>query len=327
MSEPGAPLHGVNVELKLRRYDWSRSADLPELMADAKREQAVIAISSEGGLFDYGSNDEVVANLQMLHGAALVVGSVTRADELTRNTHRSNGMSLKLRGYAAFGELAERAGWRDRARHRAADLRSGRARSGAPGQIGTPAHRALGRYRRPRTRAKLSRSIVRGALHGRRNSSPVASPSPRKPRSRRCAQPKTAGTAAIRRRLRSRTRKTASGEIVRSSCGAGKRSPRSSRASGRRSSSTGSSRSCGRSTPIALLCASPTSGTTIRTTGFALMGTRTGSSTSAGSCVGASHRSTICQSVRQIANFTGRHRDRGLRIIRDSPISACNPLR
>ena len=111
LSEPGAPLHGVNVDMKRRAYDWSRPGELPSLMAEATRDQAVIAVSSEGGLFDYGSDDEIVGNLKMLHDAELVVGSVTRADELMQKMHRSSKVPLKLRGHQAFSELAARAGW------------------------------------------------------------------------------------------------------------------------------------------------------------------------------------------------------------------------
>ncbi len=113
LSVPGAPLHGVEVEFRRLSYDWSRPADLAPVLAASRRENALVAASSEGGLFDYGSDEEIVGNLEMLREAALlVVGSVTRADEPMRTMQKNSTVRLQLRGLAAFGALADRAGWK-----------------------------------------------------------------------------------------------------------------------------------------------------------------------------------------------------------------------
>jgi hypothetical protein len=111
LSAPGAPLHGVQAELRRLPYDWSRPRALAPVLDTVREENALMAVSSEGGLFDYGSDEEIVGNLQMLYEALVVVGSVTRADEPMRSTRKFSTVRLQLRGLDAFGVLAARAGW------------------------------------------------------------------------------------------------------------------------------------------------------------------------------------------------------------------------
>ncbi|HEY4143262.1 MAG TPA: hypothetical protein VGM57_17735, partial [Pseudolabrys sp.] len=81
----GAPLAGLDISLNHRRYNWNEPAALKSLVGELVAAGAVIAASSEGGLFEYGSDAAVVANLVALRpGARLVAGSVTSADESQR---------------------------------------------------------------------------------------------------------------------------------------------------------------------------------------------------------------------------------------------------
>ena len=83
-------------------------------MISGNKISSVIAASSEGGLFDYGSDEAVAANLAALRdgGATLVAGSVTRADELTRCSLAGARFKLVPRGVEVFAVLAGGAGWR-----------------------------------------------------------------------------------------------------------------------------------------------------------------------------------------------------------------------
>ena len=63
-------------------------------------------------MFDYGSDADVVANLKMLADAHVVVGSVTRADELMQSMQRESTVPLVMRGHAAFAKLAAQSGWK-----------------------------------------------------------------------------------------------------------------------------------------------------------------------------------------------------------------------
>jgi hypothetical protein len=111
----GAPLSGLDVTLRHQRYDWDEPAPLARLVRELTSEAAVIAASSEGALFEYGSDEAIVANLQALRGdergAKLVVGSVTRADESRRQMIATTRFKLVPRGLEGFAPLVSRAGF------------------------------------------------------------------------------------------------------------------------------------------------------------------------------------------------------------------------
>ena len=110
----GAPLHGLEITFRYRPWSWrDDGATLSEALADARAFDAIMIASSEGGLFEYGTDPEIVATLNRLRDAELlaVVGSVTRADEPVRRLHRDGGVTIVPRGLEPFRRLVGRAGW------------------------------------------------------------------------------------------------------------------------------------------------------------------------------------------------------------------------
>jgi len=109
----GRPLAGLDMALVHRRYDWNETAALTEHLAALAKAGAVTAASSEGGLFEYGEDDAIVANLEALHagGVRLIAGSVTNDDKARRRMIRESGFNLKPRGVLRFRPLAARGGY------------------------------------------------------------------------------------------------------------------------------------------------------------------------------------------------------------------------
>jgi len=111
----GRPLHGLDVAWERRDYDWNDPAALVRLVGDLASAGGVIAASSEGGLFEYGSDEAIVANLAALRadgaGARLVAGSVTRNDATRRRVIAETKFKLIPRGLAGFTPLTTRAGF------------------------------------------------------------------------------------------------------------------------------------------------------------------------------------------------------------------------
>jgi hypothetical protein len=110
------PLSGLDATLDFVRYNWSEPAPLFALAGAMRARGAVVAIASEGALFEYGSDADILSNLRALHQSApegtLIVGSVTRNDKLTNGVHLENRIPVRPRGLRAFGALAAGAGWR-----------------------------------------------------------------------------------------------------------------------------------------------------------------------------------------------------------------------
>jgi hypothetical protein len=113
LSGSGGPLHGLNVGFQHHAYDWNDTAALSALLAGLAGQGTIIAASSEGGLFEYGTDDAIVANLTALAraGAAIVAGSVTSSSALRRRMIEQTRFRLFPRGLEGFAPLAERGGY------------------------------------------------------------------------------------------------------------------------------------------------------------------------------------------------------------------------
>ena len=110
----GGPLRGIRTSFRHIPYDWSQASALAPVLSEVRAKEALAICSSEGGLFEYGSDDEIVANLTALHTATeviAVVGSVTRADEPIRRLHETSRAATRPRGLSVFLPLAQGAGW------------------------------------------------------------------------------------------------------------------------------------------------------------------------------------------------------------------------
>jgi hypothetical protein len=109
----GAPLHGVDARLVHAAYDWAKPEALRALLQFAADD--VVALSTEGALFEYGDDATVLANLkalaELLPRDAPVVGSVTGDDEVAAWIQRGSDFPLKPRSAVAFANLAASAGW------------------------------------------------------------------------------------------------------------------------------------------------------------------------------------------------------------------------
>jgi hypothetical protein len=115
------PLGGVDASLEYVAYDWAKPQQLQILLRAVDAGQAVVAISSEGGLFEYAADEQIVANLAVLAAEtpadAIVAGPVVRdattLDPRLVATERAPGRPpIRYLGLPKFAELAGRGGWR-----------------------------------------------------------------------------------------------------------------------------------------------------------------------------------------------------------------------
>jgi hypothetical protein len=114
LSQPGGPLHGCRITFRHIHYDWRHAEQLNDLFAEGKRDNPITICSSEGGLFEYGSDSEIESNLNALRQqeTMAVAGSVTRADEPVQFLRKASTPKTRPRGMAVFATLAKGAGWK-----------------------------------------------------------------------------------------------------------------------------------------------------------------------------------------------------------------------
>jgi hypothetical protein len=115
LRQEGRVLAGLNIAFRHEFHDWNQAEPLADIVQQAAAQAAIVAASSEGGLFEYGSDQAIVSNLAALRngnqGAALVVGSVTRADIIRNGQIASGKFKLVPRGVEGFAPLAASGGF------------------------------------------------------------------------------------------------------------------------------------------------------------------------------------------------------------------------
>lgn len=116
LTAPGAPLAGLTMTFERIPYNWNETATLESLLTSIQTSpnstSAIIAASSEGALFEYGTDEAIVANLRVLHDhARFVVGSITANLPLRREQIRAMHFALYPRGLEGFIPLARQAGY------------------------------------------------------------------------------------------------------------------------------------------------------------------------------------------------------------------------
>jgi hypothetical protein len=113
LTAPAGPLHGLEVQFQHHAYDWNDTAPLARLLASLAARGAIIAASSEGGLFEYGTDDAIVANLTALAraGVPIVAGSVTASSDVRKRMTAQTTFRFFTRGLEGFAPLAERSGY------------------------------------------------------------------------------------------------------------------------------------------------------------------------------------------------------------------------
>jgi hypothetical protein len=119
LQSPDGPLHGVDIAFEHVAYDWANPAVLATSLDEANRDGAVLVASSEGGLFEYGSDAHITANLEVLRehtpaGFAFVGAMLMDQATLPARLKwigSASGIAIRLLGLPAFRELSQQTGW------------------------------------------------------------------------------------------------------------------------------------------------------------------------------------------------------------------------
>lgn len=116
LSDVDAPLHGLDIRVSPWAISWSQLQELREALASLSARNSICAISSEGALFEYGSDEEIRSALNALESAvpeeSFFVGSVTRSGACAEAARHLSRTATRPRSIEAFTELTASGGWR-----------------------------------------------------------------------------------------------------------------------------------------------------------------------------------------------------------------------
>lgn len=120
LSTSGGPLDGVDTELSWDPYSWSDIEGLRGLIDRWKLSDDVVAVSSEGALFEYGSDDDIKGVISTLRDTmpadCLVTGTYFYDNEICRTMKKLGRILIQPRRETEFTALVDASGWKiDRA--------------------------------------------------------------------------------------------------------------------------------------------------------------------------------------------------------------------
>lgn len=114
LCETKGPLAGIAATMTFVPYSWDQPSSLASALHDWNIRGEYVLASSEGALFEYGSDRAVIANLSLLReaGAIPIAGSVIRDDATGQAMVARSPFPLKARGLRNLESLVKAAGYR-----------------------------------------------------------------------------------------------------------------------------------------------------------------------------------------------------------------------
>jgi hypothetical protein len=117
LREPGQAFEGLDLDFRFHNSSWGEEAAWAEILKDSGRD--ILLCSSEGGLFEYGSDEEIRRTLDVLAGHPALVTVVAGSCLLDRETidptitalAETSGSGLRFLGRAGLESLVKPASW------------------------------------------------------------------------------------------------------------------------------------------------------------------------------------------------------------------------
>ncbi|MCG2817276.1 MAG: hypothetical protein L6425_15245 [Candidatus Aminicenantes bacterium] len=117
LKEPGCAFQKLDLTYQFHRTAWSETAELTNLLIS--RGNDIVVCSSEGGLFEYGQDEDIHAVLKTLNdhssGSTIAVGSALldrgRIDPTITAMAETSGAALRFLGKEGIQDILAPTGW------------------------------------------------------------------------------------------------------------------------------------------------------------------------------------------------------------------------
>jgi hypothetical protein len=118
LQAPGHPFHGLELACHHISHDWKDADELIPLLAE--KEDCIVTCASEGGLFEYGRDEEIERNLDVLYEhapdgmriAGTVVHEPTRVHPTVPAMAKAANAGLRFLGVSGLAAILAKTGWR-----------------------------------------------------------------------------------------------------------------------------------------------------------------------------------------------------------------------
>ena len=118
LRELGGRFHGLDVSFRFIQYDWKDTAKLADLLSE--RKDWIQVCESEGGLFEYGTDEEITLNLKSLFNNtsddAIIAGDVVLDMEKVNPAFpamlKGSSNMIRFIGIEGLKKILERTSWK-----------------------------------------------------------------------------------------------------------------------------------------------------------------------------------------------------------------------
>ncbi len=115
---PGSHFHGLDITFNHIKYNWTDTRDLIDILA--KKRDCILIGTSEGGLFEYAGDEEIINNLDAIYDNSpddmqffgSVIHDIDTVDPTVVAMAEESGGSLQLWGIAGLRSILEKTKWK-----------------------------------------------------------------------------------------------------------------------------------------------------------------------------------------------------------------------
>jgi len=106
LQSAGAVLGGLKAQINIIKHDWANTAELEKYLRDNIPADAVVAVSSEGGMFDYCPDGLLFANMKAIYDATpadtVLAGTLSTHDDIGKlyNMHSNSTIERSLEAFS-----------------------------------------------------------------------------------------------------------------------------------------------------------------------------------------------------------------------------------
>gem|GEM_PF-483344 len=118
LKAPEAHFYGLDISFNHIKYNWVDTRELINILA--KKRDCIMTCSSEGGLFEYGSDEEIINNLNSLYDnspgdmqmIATVIHDIDTVDPTIPAMAEESGSSLRFLGTEGLKRILKKTKWK-----------------------------------------------------------------------------------------------------------------------------------------------------------------------------------------------------------------------
>jgi len=118
LKAPGSHFHGLDISFNHIKYNWADTGNLIDFLA--KKRDCILTGTSEGGLFEYASDEEIINNLDALYEnspahmqfSGSVIHDIDNVDPTMAAMAEETRGALRLRGIKGLETILENTKWK-----------------------------------------------------------------------------------------------------------------------------------------------------------------------------------------------------------------------